>query len=632
MLFFLILLAVMQLSPVLFSSRIYFWGDLTYLQHPWRTLCAESLTRGEVPHWNPYAYLGMPLLANFQTGLFYPGSLLFYFLPYPYAFKAYLLVQYVLMGFFALLWFRAWGFVRSASLMGAVAFLLGGIAVSRVLFLNELATLVFLPAFFLFGRTPFLLAMVVALSFFGGYPVAFGCIVGAFLFLWGAGGSRRFFSSPGEILLGLGGGILMAGCLLLPGLELIAQSERILGLGLDVSTAHAFSPRDFGEWLAPWLREHSPFKPALFWWKSCYVGVVGVAAAVWGFWRSSFRTRILLGGYLLFLGLLLCGAETPISLWFWKNMVFLRWIRHPGHLTNALLPVLLLLIVAGAQQMKKAWWAFLALELLVYGFRAHPTIHQDYYYDRGPLVEQLQRSLGPHRYLLSGMALDWTKGEGVGREAAYRDLKHRLYGLENLPYHLEAVGNFGEPLVPRNNARWIDLLYKQPGLKEVHPYLPYTDVRLVLTRDPVPPDGLEERGKNLWELYRTPAPLARAYHVAENRERGEFPVLGKGLDVEQFRSDRFLVSGQSFHNQEIWVAQAAYPGWRAFMGGQEILFKTAQGLFPNFVVPAGTFDVTFRYFSSLWPWGVLLTLLTTLGLGVYWYNRWISVSHLHETG
>ena len=46
----------------------------------------EQFLAGNVPLWNPYYYCGHPFLANPQTFIFYPATLLFVFLPLPWAF------------------------------------------------------------------------------------------------------------------------------------------------------------------------------------------------------------------------------------------------------------------------------------------------------------------------------------------------------------------------------------------------------------------------------------------------------------------------------------------------------------------------------------------------------------------
>jgi hypothetical protein len=47
----------------------------------------EQFLSGSIPLWNPYYYCGHPFVANPQTFVFYPSTLLFLILPLPWAFN-----------------------------------------------------------------------------------------------------------------------------------------------------------------------------------------------------------------------------------------------------------------------------------------------------------------------------------------------------------------------------------------------------------------------------------------------------------------------------------------------------------------------------------------------------------------
>ena len=48
----------------------------------------EQLLSGNLPLWNPYYYCGHPFIANPQSFVFYPSTLLYIFTPFPWAFNA----------------------------------------------------------------------------------------------------------------------------------------------------------------------------------------------------------------------------------------------------------------------------------------------------------------------------------------------------------------------------------------------------------------------------------------------------------------------------------------------------------------------------------------------------------------
>src|SRR5579863_7515099 len=88
------------------AGRSLFWGDLTYLHHPWRSLAAEMLQAGRLPPWDPYAYLGMPLAAEMQCAVWYPGTLPFHLYSFATGLALYHATHFALAGLFAFLWLR----------------------------------------------------------------------------------------------------------------------------------------------------------------------------------------------------------------------------------------------------------------------------------------------------------------------------------------------------------------------------------------------------------------------------------------------------------------------------------------------------------------------------------------------
>src|SRR5438874_2092169 len=48
--------------------------------YPWKNLVIEAEKKLNLPLWNPYNFSGTPLLANFQSGTFYPFNILYFFM------------------------------------------------------------------------------------------------------------------------------------------------------------------------------------------------------------------------------------------------------------------------------------------------------------------------------------------------------------------------------------------------------------------------------------------------------------------------------------------------------------------------------------------------------------------------
>ncbi len=77
--------------------------------YPWRTLVTNELKAGKIPLWNPYNFSGTPILANFQSAVFYPLNVLYLLVPQATSWT--LLV--ILQSYLALLF--TYGYIRTLS-------------------------------------------------------------------------------------------------------------------------------------------------------------------------------------------------------------------------------------------------------------------------------------------------------------------------------------------------------------------------------------------------------------------------------------------------------------------------------------------------------------------------------------
>lgn len=641
------LLALIAVFPlglfgaVALSGRTYFWGDLTYIHFGWRALPAEQLARGVLPLWNPYAYLGMPMAGALQGGTWYPGTLPFYLLPFARALPVFHAAHFFLAGAFAFLWLRSLRLARAGAAAGAVLFMLGGLLAARIPFLNHLSTLAFFPALALFARRPALLGLSLALAFLGGYPTMLaGAAAAAWLLAAALGrGGRRLFGArevphglPTRFACGAALAAALSAALLLPGLELAAHSRRGQGIAISEMLTWSFSPRDLLQWTAPALLAPGEFSPPVGWWKTAYLGLAGLLAVLAGALRLRVAAAAAAFAYLGGVALLILGGTNPLSAWVWEHARPLHWVRYPGNLAYLAAPALALLAALGAHRRRWARPAALVIgaELIYWAAASQPLVPADFFADPGPLTRVLQRELGGHRYLPSPLALQAATGLGSDRVAAARDLKHRLYGVTNMPYRLASVANFGEPLVPAASYAFMDFLFTRSGLAEAARWLGWADARVLLTRDRLPPGELGYLGDSLWHLYRNPGPVERAFWfeaadgAAIPARAGEpVPELARAtpLAVAREREDRFAVAGEFGRPGWLYVAEPLFPGWRVRGPGGRLLPEPALGAFQKLRVPAGSWTVRFEYRPGSWRLGRAISLAALALLAAYWFRR-----------
>lgn len=89
---------------------------------PWKSFAVNSLKDGEIPFWNPHNFSGNPLMANFQSAVFYPLNIIFLFLPMLPAWTLYILLSPILAAFFMFLFLREIKLSKLSSVFGGLTF------------------------------------------------------------------------------------------------------------------------------------------------------------------------------------------------------------------------------------------------------------------------------------------------------------------------------------------------------------------------------------------------------------------------------------------------------------------------------------------------------------------------------
>jgi Bacterial membrane protein YfhO len=132
-------------QDLLLSGQVPFFRDLGPYFYPLRFILYESFRSGELALWNRHLAMGFPLLAAFQSGVFYPPHLLLLILSFFSAIRAIFILHFLIAGIGAYYLCRNWKFPAYLSVVGALLFALGGTGVSLSNLLNHFQTAVWLP-------------------------------------------------------------------------------------------------------------------------------------------------------------------------------------------------------------------------------------------------------------------------------------------------------------------------------------------------------------------------------------------------------------------------------------------------------------------------------------------------------
>jgi len=328
--------ALLWLAPALFSRQAPSFRDQGDFFYPLKLQTADRLASGHIPLWNPLSGLGEPWLANGQSGVFYPPTLLF-LLP-----SAALAAGLFLLLHFAIGAWGSWRFLKqeavsdAGALVGAAAFSACGFAASLSVYWNHFGGWVYLPAIASLARSGLRrnrtragLAALVGLQAMAGSPeLAAGTLLLAALLAWGRpepsewaepSRARRLIHLAGAAGLGLA----LAGWVILPMAELLSHSERRAALPA--------AERDFGSIGLPALSSAlglSGEAAGNAYLASLYAGPLVLFAASAAFAEKERRRLALLLLAVAAAGVLLAMSGPP-GAWL-RAIPLLDRVRYPG--------------------------------------------------------------------------------------------------------------------------------------------------------------------------------------------------------------------------------------------------------------------------------------------------------------
>ena len=141
----LLLLGILFFADLLFTSKNFYFRDVTNFHYPLRKVMIDSWARGELPLWNPRVYLGQPMLANPNYMALYPTNLLHLVLPFGYAFKLHLILHVMLAGLGAYFLQRRLRIAPLPSFAGSLIYQFSGTVVSFLNLFSITQTVALLP-------------------------------------------------------------------------------------------------------------------------------------------------------------------------------------------------------------------------------------------------------------------------------------------------------------------------------------------------------------------------------------------------------------------------------------------------------------------------------------------------------
>ncbi|MBN1825289.1 MAG: YfhO family protein [Candidatus Eisenbacteria bacterium] len=309
--------------------------DCALAYYPRRVFATTWMRRGELPLWDPTTFCGQPFLADFQSSLLYPVNLALYAMEPMRAMGWFLIIHFVLGGWFAYRAARSFGVGRGGSIAAAVAFELNPFFLTRTGHPTFVATAAWLPmAVFAANRLvrkpgarqAALLAASLALAATAGFPQTLIHVYYAVAWLLFAAWALREGERPGRVLAAGAAAVVLSFALaafqLLPTAEFLRHSTRdpvdtatfLSGTHHPFMLLRALVPDLFGNpmqenlWSPLFQRGNGLFRQNYVSTLN-YFGVLPLVLGLYGIVRG--RRRFFLGG--LFLLPLLVIWGTPAA-------------------------------------------------------------------------------------------------------------------------------------------------------------------------------------------------------------------------------------------------------------------------------------------------------------------------------
>ena len=337
-------------QDLIFQEQVPFLRDLGPYFYPLRFALHESFRSGELPLWNRHLAMGFPLLAAFQSGVFYPPHLLLLMPPFFTAIRAIFILHFLIAAVGAYYLCRNWKCPPYLSIVGALLFALGGTVVSLTNLLNHFQTAVWLPWVILSWEKllssrswkNFLgFTLITAMQFLAGSPELFAISMALVLI-----DGMKFRQSVPAISHGkllsvfLGVNLLVLGLVMvqvLPTAELFLESRRQQPIPFQEAFHWSLKPASLlnlffldkevdlttSKGMRLFFGREAPF------FVSYYLGAISAFGISLWLYFSSLREKIILLSLVAASLIVALGSYTPIYPFLFRHLPFLGVFRFP---------------------------------------------------------------------------------------------------------------------------------------------------------------------------------------------------------------------------------------------------------------------------------------------------------------
>lgn len=626
---------------------------------PWTRNARNQLLDLHLPLWNRSSASGAPLLANQQTAILHPFTLLGLPLSVGKAFTLTAALRLFTLLFFTFVFLRNFGVGDGAALFGAVAYSFSTFHIVWLLFPLGLATMMLPIALVgaqeLGSRAGYvLLVLGLSLSVLGGHPEQA-------LWVWLT--TAAFIAVMRKrVLLGASAfiiAILLTAFFWYPTIRALEQTGRFAAFKSSEA-----NPADHGlsyEWLLPLVRPNILGTPQEGTYRpprgshpavlndygevaSGYAGLLTLVLALIAPLRARGRTRGVWFGLGLMAFALLTIAEVPV----WRDLIrALPLVGISIHQRLRFLWVLGVCICAAHAVRRRqsggpspgipyALAAITLVELVITTWRYNPPAKREEVYPVTGAIAYLQAAPQPWRMAALGWSfLPETPGfYGLEDIKATDPVQHATYmrllrGYLELEGYDQIIHNVERPFFDYLNVRYLyvppEVNAQPPGFVERYrgPDGVVLENMEVLPRYFLAENIKTEPDRDATVFLSRAITNYRKDTLVDRSQFAEAQFAGGKVRVRIYEPDRAVLDVTSRGENLIVSSDVHWPGWRAYWNGVRRDVVTVNGAFVGVFVPDGKGTLELRYWPDHLTHGLLAGLagLVLFALAVYLTSR-----------
>ncbi|MBN1384019.1 MAG: YfhO family protein [Elusimicrobia bacterium] len=641
---FLFFIIIFQYSETLFQNKTFFIRDLTFIFQPWKTAVCESLINGRMPLWDPYSYCGMPFMANFQSAVFYPFSVIFYIFGFIYGLKLFVVIHVFIAGLFLFLYLRSKKIKTSAAFTGGMLFAFGGYLITKIEFLSILGTAPWLPLILLLGTSDkniFITALAVSFALLAGYPPVLLFIM--ILLLIELVSGNNLIKNIKKLILIILFTLIISSVQILPAMELVLNSVREKGLAIKEAVVWQ---ADYSDWLSlispVFLKEEATglfTGEKYFWLRSFWIGFIATAVILFGFINNlsrpflmtlchifnkntedtpnlTYRNWVKKGRdnrkFILYLLLIAFSAffsfgnMTPFYNFVYNYIPGFNLIRAPAHILFIPFFIFVIFVSIQLNNFKKISLLFtflIVFELLCYAYKIHPTIEHNFFYEKGIVTDFLQKDNELFRFFSTPKTAHSKKITVPDyKNIGWYVLRDRLYNLISVSFHLYNAGGVGEPLETKEHSDLILKIHNEKNADDANKLLSLMNVKYLLSEDYFASKKWTLVNKSHLFVYRNKNFIERSFVLDKNDVR-------RGAKISYYSPEKVKIETSS--SGTLVFSDAFYPGWQAFVNGKKTGISPVNYIFRSIELNnLKNYKIIFLYNPVLFKIGLLISLLS----------------------